>query len=66
FQVTFTSLGPGGNAVALGWVDEGHIRGGAWVPGRRLNGDETSQGQAWRFDDTRMHFEKAGVYRARP
>ncbi|MGH9535795.1 MAG: DUF5597 domain-containing protein [Terriglobales bacterium] len=63
FQVTFTSLGPGGNAVGLGWVDAGHIRGGQWVAGRRLNGDEDSQGQDWRFDTTRIHLEKAAVYR---
>lgn len=65
FQVTFTSLGPGGNPVGLAWVNDGHLQGGSWIAGRRLNGDEDSQGQDWRFDDTRIHVEKAAVYRPR-
>ena len=63
FQVTFTSLGPSGDTVGLGWVQDGSMQGGHWVAGRRLNGDEDSQGQDWRVDDTRIHFEKAAVYR---
>jgi len=35
--------------VGLGTVDEGVYTDGRWVPGRRLNGDETPEWKALRF-----------------
>jgi hypothetical protein len=49
FVVTFQSIAPATTAVGIEAVEEGEYRGGTWVPGRRLNGDETGSGKVWRF-----------------
>jgi hypothetical protein len=40
-SVTFTPNTPGPGRVILGSYDESIYRDGRWLPGRRLNGDET-------------------------
>jgi hypothetical protein len=49
FQIRFRPATPGPALVGIAAVDEGEYRGGHWMPGRRLNGDETAGGQWWRF-----------------
>ena len=49
FVVTFHSIAPATTPVGIEAVEEGEYRGGAWAPGRRLNGDETGSGNVWRF-----------------
>ena len=44
-SVTFTANGPGPEQVGLGTVEEGSFVDGKWVPGRRLAGDDTGQGE---------------------
>jgi hypothetical protein len=51
FMVRFKSLSSGQELVGIASSDEGQYRDGTWVPGRRLNGDETNQGRAWRLFD---------------
>jgi hypothetical protein len=48
-DVTFHPATPGPALVGIEAVDEGEYRNGSWVPGRRLNGDETFSGSMWRF-----------------
>lgn len=36
---------PGRTDIEFLWLEEGSFRGGQWVPGRRLNGDETAHGR---------------------
>jgi hypothetical protein len=36
---------PGRTDVEFLWLEEGTFAGGTWVPGRRLNGDETAHGR---------------------
>ena len=42
----FTPNTPGPPNVGLGTVEEGSFAGGIWVPGRRLAGDDTGQGES--------------------
>jgi hypothetical protein len=49
FRVTFRPATPGPALAGIAAVDEGHYREGRWIPGRRLNGDETGSGQWWNF-----------------
>jgi Domain of unknown function (DUF5597) len=56
-----TSRTPGKH-VGLAAVEEGKYIDDQWKPGRRLNGDETDQGGAWRFDSRAIHTEKAIVF----
>jgi hypothetical protein len=44
-QVTFLPSTPGPAQAGLGTVEEGTFVAGRWVPGRRLAGDDTEQGQ---------------------
>ena len=39
-------------------ADKGRYQEGRWVPGRRLNGDETSQGRWWRLIDYRVRDDR--------
>jgi Domain of unknown function (DUF5597)/Glycosyl hydrolases family 35 len=48
-QITFSTDKPGPPIVAIESIDEEFFENGAWVPRRRLNGDESSQGQALRL-----------------
>ena len=45
-QITFSTDKPGPPIVGIESIDEEFFKDGAWLPGRRLNGDENSQGQA--------------------
>ena len=48
-KVTFTSATNPSENVGLGTVKEGVYRDGRWIPGRRLNGDETPEWKALQF-----------------
>jgi hypothetical protein len=51
FRVRFKGLPPGPAQAGIAAADEGRYCDGRWVPGRRMNGDETSQGHWWRLID---------------
>jgi Domain of unknown function (DUF5597)/Beta-galactosidase len=63
FRVSFRPKTPGPPLAGLGPVDEGSFRDGTWVPDRRLNGDETAQGEGWRFAPFRAAIERCKVFR---
>ncbi len=63
FRVSFTPSPESGPRVGIGAIDEGKFDDGQWIAGRRLNGDEDDQGQAWRFDSRGVHTEKVLLYR---
>ncbi len=63
FRVSFQTRSAGPPHVGLASVDEGRFEDGRWIPGRRLNGDETDQGKYWRFDQHQINIERAMVYR---
>jgi len=44
--ITFVPRTPALRTAELVWLDTGTLRDGTWVPGRRLNGDETWAGSA--------------------
>ena len=51
------------DSVGLGTVEEGVYRDGVWVPGRRLNGDETPEWKALRFPAERYSIQHVKLYR---
>jgi beta-galactosidase GanA len=61
FRVNFT-LPDGKAQVGLAAIDEGVFTNGKWIAGRRLNGDESDQGNYWRVDQSQTKIEKATVY----
>jgi beta-galactosidase GanA len=65
FRVQFEPKDPAAARMGIGTIDEGRFEAGTWIPGRRLNGDETDQGNAWRFDERGLHTERATIYRFR-
>jgi hypothetical protein len=44
-SITFTPNTPGPPIAGIAYVEEGTYTNGQWVAGRRLNGDENSQGK---------------------
>lgn len=53
FSVSFRPITPGPALAGIAAVVEGEYQHGQWVPGRRLNGDETFSGTVWRFPTPR-------------
>ncbi len=51
FRVRFKCAEPNPSMVGIIAVNEGRFEKGDWIPGRRLNGDETGRGNYWRFYD---------------
>jgi hypothetical protein len=67
-QITFSADSPGPPIVGIESIDEEFFDNGAWTRGRRLNGDESSQGQALRIERTdlaRGRIYKVRLYRYR-
>ncbi len=62
FRVILTSRTPGKH-IGFATIDDGRYEDGKWIAARRLNGDETDQGGAWRFDPRAIHTERAILYR---
>ncbi|HEV2700520.1 MAG TPA: DUF5597 domain-containing protein [Steroidobacteraceae bacterium] len=67
-QITFTADSPGPPIVGIESIDEEFYENGTWTVGRRLNGDESSQGQALRIraaDLAQGRIYKVRLYRYR-
>ncbi len=62
-QVTFSTDKPGPPIVGIESIDEEFYENGAWLPERRLNGDESSQGQSLKLHSTDL--EQGRIYRVR-
>jgi hypothetical protein len=62
-QITFSTDKPGLPIVGIESIDEEFFENGAWVARRRLNGDESSQGQALRLYSSDLAQGK--IYRLR-
>jgi beta-galactosidase GanA len=63
FRVSFSLKEGGSTRLGIASIDEETFFDGAWIPGRRLNGDENDQGRFWRFAPHRINIEKAVLYR---
>jgi hypothetical protein len=62
-NVYFSSATKPADNVGLGMVEEGVYSDGRWVPGRRLNGDETPEWKALRFPAERYSIQHVKLYR---
>ena len=62
-NVYFTSATTPSDSVGLGTVEEGVYADGRWVPGRRLNGDETPEWKALRFRNENYGIQRVKLYR---
>jgi hypothetical protein len=62
-QIAFSTGKPGLPIVGIERIDEEFFQNGAWTTGRRLNGDEDSQGQALRLYATDL--AQGRIYRVR-
>jgi beta-galactosidase GanA len=62
-NVYFTAATDPADSVGLGSVEEGVYAGGKWIPGRRLNGDETPEWKALRFRGDNYTIQHVKLYR---
>jgi beta-galactosidase GanA len=63
--ITFEAATPGEPIVGLLSVQEGKYVNGQWLPGRRLNGDQTHQGRHLRLVPGRFGIQRIKLYRYR-
>jgi beta-galactosidase GanA len=61
--VTFVLHPPGRERAGILRIDEGHFEAGRWVPGRRLNGDESHQGRHLRIPCGQQSIQRVKLYR---
>ena len=64
-EVNFETATDATQSVGLATVEEGQYVNGRWVPGRRLNGDETPAWKALYFGGDRYTVQKVKLYRYR-
>jgi beta-galactosidase GanA len=62
---TFAPVTPGPPQAGLESVEEGRYVDGAWMPGRRLNGDQTHQGRFVRLPAGSWSIQRVRLYRYR-
>jgi beta-galactosidase GanA len=62
FDVSFTPRDDRAPHIGLASVVKGQFENGNWVAGERLNGDETDQGNSWRFDFRGVSIERSVLY----
>jgi beta-galactosidase GanA len=63
--VTFEAHAPGDQLVGILSVQEGRYVNGQWLPGRRLNGDQTHQGRHLRLVTGKFTIQRIKLYRYR-
>jgi hypothetical protein len=64
-NIYFTAATEPRDNVALATVEEGVYDNGKWVPGRRLNGDETPEWKAMRFGADNYTIQRVTLFRYR-
>jgi beta-galactosidase GanA len=64
-NIYFASATDETQSVGLATVDEGQYTSGRWVPGRRLNGDETPEWRALRFASDNYSIQRVKLYKYR-
>jgi beta-galactosidase GanA len=63
--ITFKGADGGPPLVGIDVAEEGEFVDGKWIPGRRLNGDQTHQGRHIRLPPGKAQIQKARFYRYR-
>jgi len=63
--VTFESALQDNMLVGIGSIDEGRFENGKWIPGMRLNGDQSHQGRHMRLPNDRFSIQRVKLYRYR-
>ena len=53
----------GKGKLGFDWVEEGRFENGRWLPGRRLNGDQTHQGRHVRLPPGAVGLQTFRLYR---
>jgi hypothetical protein len=61
--VTFDSALPGNSQAGIGSIDECIFENGRWMPGLRLNGDQSHQGRHMRLPNDRFSVQRVKLYR---
>jgi beta-galactosidase GanA len=61
--ITFSSALRDNALVGIGSIDEGRFENGKWIPGMRLNGDQSHQGRHVRLPNDRFSIQRVKLYR---
>lgn len=60
--VTFEPRSSDGSIAGIGIMDEGRFSGGKWIPGLRMNGDQTHQGRHMNLPGHTYSIQKVRLY----
>jgi beta-galactosidase GanA len=63
--VTFKSRSNDGAIAGIGSMDEGRFVSGKWIPGRRMNGDQSHQGRHMNLPGNTYSIQKVQLYKYR-
>ena len=63
--ITFKEADAGDVRVGIEFAEEGVFVNDAWLPGRRLNGDQTHQGRHIRLPPGKPQIQRVRLYRYR-
>ena len=61
--VTFEPRSNDGSTAGIGIVDQGRFSGGKWIPGLRMNGDQTHQGRHMNLPGHTYSIQKVQLYK---
>ena len=61
--VTFEPRSNDGSIAGIGIVDQGRFSGGKWIPGLRMNGDQTHQGRHMNLPGHTYSIQKVQLYK---
>jgi len=61
--LTFAPVLPGNSNAGIGSIDECRFEKGRWMPGIRLNGDQSHQGRHMRLPNDRFSVQRLKLYR---
>jgi hypothetical protein len=63
--VTFQTRSNDGTIAGIGRIDEGRFDSGKWIPGRRMNGDQSHQGRHLNIAGDTYGIQKVVLYKYR-
>ena len=61
--ITFEPRANDGSIAGIGIMDEGRFSGGKWIPGLRMNGDQTHQGRHMNLPGHTYNIQKVKLYK---
>jgi beta-galactosidase GanA len=60
--INFETIKDDNSKAGILKIDEGEFKDGQWIPGRRMNGDQSHQGRHLRIHENEYSIQKVKLY----